>query len=419
MQNTDKSLKETIIEQPLIVKKGYKYRFYPTNEQKDYLNQVFGANRFVWNKLVELINNEYKLYQEQLKLEPLNKPSYPDTSGYRLCNEVTKLKQEHEWMKSYPSVPYQQTALHLGGAYTTFFRGRKLSKKPGKPKFKNRTNKQSISLTTFGFRLKGKELYIAKCKEPILPIWSRELPSYPTSCSIYRTPSNEYYVSFTCEMTPKKTSGTKVIGIDLGLTHLAILSDGTKIDNPKYYQNTEHQLKLRQRDLSRKVKGSNNRNKARLKVAKLHSRISNQRKDYLHKLTTSLVNDSQVIGLESLQVSNMLRNHKLAKGIQSASWSMLVSQIAYKAKESQHCVVVMMDKFFPSSHLCSVTGKKLNRKLSLKERSWECPHCNEVHDRDVNAAQNIAIEAMYQCDLHGLLKIPHTGVVFLASKRDN
>lgn len=396
--------------------KGYKFRFYPTVEQQQQLREIFGANRFVWNQLVNQTNTEYAVYQEQLRLNPGISLKYPDTSGYRLVNELPRFKAEHPWLKDYTSVAYQQTALHLGGAYTKFFQGRRLKRTTGKPKFKSKRDNQSFSLMTTAFRLKKGKLFIAKMNQPLLPIWSRDLPSEPTSCTVTMTTAGVYHVAFVCEYTPSKTTGTKVTGIDLGLTHLAILSDGTKIDNPKQYQRAQCKLKRLQQTLSRKTKGSNNRNKARLRVASLHSHISNQRLDYLHKISRTLVNENQVIGIEALQIANMVKNRKLSKHIQSAAWGTLTYQLAYKAKESQHCVVVMMHRFYPSSHLCASTGKHIGRKLALKERTWECPHCGETHDRDVNAAQNIAIEAMAQCEFHGHLRAPHTGKVYLASK---
>lgn len=394
--------------------KGYKFRIYPTNEQKHQLAKMFGSCRFAWNTLVAKSEKDYQEYREQIRLGSTPVPDYPKTDGYYFSSLLTELKKEHTWLRETSAVALQQTVLRLGATYINFFKGRKLSRKPGKPKFKSRHGRQSMSLMSNSFSIKEGKLYVAKLEGSLDVLWSRELPLAPSSCSISKTPSGKYFVSFVCEYTPIKTTGTKVTGVDLGLTHLAILSDGTKIDNPKYYQKLETLLKRRQRSLSRKKKGSSNRNKARLIVATLYERIANQRNDYLHKLSRKLVNENQVIGLETLKVANMLRNHKLAKGIQSASWRTLTNHIVYKAKESQHCVIVMMNQYFLSSHLCSVTGKKLDRKLTLKERQWECPHCHETHDRDINAAQNIAIEALNTVEKHGLTKIPHNGTVYVS-----
>ena len=267
---------------------------------------------------------------------------------------------------------------------------------------------------TGAFTLKDGRFTIAKMKEPLHVVWSRDLPSVPSSCTLSMTPSGEYYVSFTCEYTPPKTSGTKVTCIDLGLTHLATLSDGTKIDNPRHYQKTQQRLKRLQQSLCRKKKGSKNRNKARIRVARCHQRIVAQRNDYLHKLSRTLVNENQVIGLETLKVLNMVRNGILAKHIHSAAWATLTSFIAYKAQESQHCRVILMNPYFPSSHICAATGKKLDRKLDLRERSWDCPHCGQKHDRDVNAAQVIATEALHQVERCGILRDPNARYVYAA-----
>ena len=166
-------------------------------------------------------------------------------------------------------------------------------------------------------------------------------------------------------------------------------------------------------------KGYKYRTKARIRVAQCHQRVAAQRKDHLHKLSRTLVNENQVIGLETLKVANMVRNRKLARHIHSAAWATLTRFIAYKAKESQHCRVILMNPYFPSSHLCAATGKRLERKLELKERHWDCPHCSQVHDRDVNAAQVIAAEALQQVEWHGLLRDPSAGYVYTADLASN
>ena len=396
------------------LKKGYRYRIYPTAEQQEQLAGLFGANRFLWNILIDKTEKAYQTYQQQLQLDSVNPPDYPKTDGYSLVSMIPAIKQEHPWMKDHSSVSLQQTALHLGSAYKNFFQGRRLSRKPGKPRFKSKRGRQSISLVGSAFILKGGQFTIAKMKDPLHVVWSRDLPSEPSSCTLSKTPTGEYYVSFTCEYTPPKTSGTKVTGIDLGLTHLATLSDGTKIDNPRHYQRVQKRLKRLQQSLARKQKGSKNRTKARIRVARCHQRIAAQRKDHLHKLSRTLINENQVIGLETLKVANMVRNRKLAKHIQSAAWSTLSQYIAYKAKESQHCRVILMHPYFPSSHLCAVTGKHLDRKLDLQERHWECPHCGQTHDRDVNAAQVIATEALQQVEWYGILRDPNAGYIYTA-----
>ena len=391
-------------------KKGYKFRFYPTENQKQHLRESFGANRFVYNRLLERSQKAYETYKASKALG--TEATKPGVSGYDFCAQLPALKEEFPWLKDYSNVSLQQTCLHLGKAFSGFFK----AKRGGYPKFKGRYNRQSISLTTSGFSVKEGTLRLAKIKEAFAPVWSRGLPSAPSSCAIALTPSGEYYVSFICEHTPVTTSGTRIIGIDLGLTHLATLSDGTKVDNPRYYQRAQRKLRRLQQSLSRKKKGSKNRTKARHRVAAQHASISYQRTDHLHKLTRRLVNDSQVIGIEQLVVENMVKNRRLAKHLQSAAWATLTRQLAYKSAESGHCQLVMMDRFFPSSHLCASTGMHLDRKLYLSERSWQCPHCGQVHDRDVNAAENIAAEALYQVQLHGWDRRPHDGTVMIAPK---
>lgn len=402
-------------ETPQSFQKGYKFRLYPTSDQKQQLRQMFGAKRFVWNCLAERSEIAYQVYQEQCKLDINVKPDHPRTDGFYFAGLIKDLRVEFPWLKEVSAVSLQQTALQLGAAYKRFFTGRKLTRTPGKPQFKSLRDRQSLTLANTGFTLRNRSFQISKMKTSLKVVWTRELPSQPTSCSISMETTGDYYVSFVCEHTPTKTSGTKTTGIDLGLTHLATLSDGTKIDNPKHYQKAQRKLKRLQQSLARKTKGSANRTKARIRVAKCHQHITNQRKDHLHKLSRTLVNENQVIGIETLKVANMVRNRKLAKHIQSAGWSEFTRQLAYKSAESQHCQLVMVDPYFPSSHLCSSTGLHLGRKLKLSERSWSCPHCGQTHDRDVNAAENIATEAYYQYQFHGWDKTPHSGKVLLGS----
>ena len=394
-------------------KKGYKFRVYPTPEQLEPLAQAFGSARFVYNTLLVRTIDAHKAHQAD--------PTQPKPAlgGYDFTAQLPVLKAEHPWLKEASAVALQQACLHLGQAYANFFRNLRAKRSPGYPKFKSKRHRQSITLTTLGFTLRDNTLRIAKLPTPLNVIWSRELPSQPTSLTLSMTPSGEYYVSFICEYLPPKTQGTQTTGIDLGLTHLATLSNGIKIDNPRHYQRTQARLRRAQQSLSRKAKTSKNCNRQRLRVAKLHTHIAAQRTNHLHKLSRALINDNQVIGIEHLHVAGMVKNRKLAKHIQSAAWSAFTTQLAYKARESQHVSLVMVNRFFPSSHLCAETGHHLGRKLKLSERNWDCPHCGHTHDRDVNAAQVIAKETELHCDYHGLLRQPHQGAVSLAGKRNN
>lgn len=377
-------------EVPKLLKKRFKFPIYPTAEQQELINQTFGCCRYVWNKALESTVHEYKQYLVMSKVAYQSKLIKPDVSGYGFVNRLPDMRRDPDtpWLSSVSSVALQQTMLHLGGAFTRFFKEKK-----GYPKFKRKHGKQSFSLTKTAFTLEPSGLFIAKCKIPIKVVFSRKLPSEPSSLTISRTATGKYYVSFICEYHPIKTSGHGRIGIDLGIKDFATLSTGQKFANPKCYLKAQRKLKRAQQALSRKKKGSSNRHKARFKVAKIHERVSNTRSDFQHKLSRQLVNDNQVIAVEKLMVANMVKNRKLAKHISDVSWASFSNMLNYKAVESQHATVFYVSTWFPSSHLCSATHKRLNRKLTLAERAWDCPYCGQRHDRDVNAAINILHEA--------------------------
>ena len=390
--------------------KGFKFPIYPTPEQIKLLDQTFGCCRKVYNIVLAETSKEYDIHAENKKLGIPSSP--PNVSGYGFVNRLPLLKKDPEfhYLKEVSSVALQQSILHLGDAYKRFFdrikknkatpkpkkKPRKDGRPDGYPRFKSKhDNHQSFTLMTSAFSLdENKHLVIAKCDTPLKVVYSRELPSVPTSCTISRNPSGKYYVSFTCQYTPKKTSGTGTVGIDLGLTTLATLSTGEKIGNPRHFKRIQRKLKRAQQSLSRKKKGSANYAKAKLQVAKLYAYSANCRSDYHHKLSRRLVNENQVIGMEHLVIPNMVKNRKLAKHISDAAWGSLGQKLRYKCEESQHAVLVKVDTYFPSSHLCHNTGLKLDRKLLLSERRWVCPHCGELHDRDLTAAINVHKEAL-------------------------
>lgn len=372
------------------MKKRYRFRIYPTEEQKQFLAKTFGCCRYVYNRALTDAKLEYENYLKQKEAGVVNL-TRPTTTGYDFVNKLHGYKTDPNslWLNEAIAVALQQSMLHLGTTYSRFFKERK-----GYPRFKKKTNHESFSLMGNAFRLLGKDLYIARLKTNLKINWHRELPSTPSSLTITKTPSGKYFVSFVCEFEPKKTSGTKITGIDLGLSSYATLSDGMKIENPRYLKKYEKKLARAQRRLSRRVKGSKNRNKARIEVAKCHERISNCRQDHLHKLSRRLVNENQVIGLEALVPRNMVKNRHLAKPISDASWGTFKNLLLYKTVESQHCTVVIMDTWYPSSHICNHCGTKRESKLKLSQRSWTCDQCNTKHDRDINAAMNIRQEAI-------------------------
>lgn len=379
-------------------KKGYKFRIYPTETQKELFAKTFGSCRYLWNTVLAETQQEYQAYLLAKENNTVDTATPPNLSGNAFCLRVPKHRNnpDTQWLNEVSSVALQQTMLALGSAYDNFFKSLKTVRKGryGKPKFKKKTGHQSFRLMKTAFRLKDNQLYIAKSNEPLQVIWSRELPSDPSSLTISKTPTDEYYVSFICEYTPPKTTGTGHIGIDVGLTAYATLSNGEKLDNPKWLKHHLRALRRQQQTLSRRKKGSANYTKQRIKVAKIHQRVKNSRHDWQHKATRTLVNKSHVIGVEGLKVINMIQNRKLSRAIVDVAWSSFFDKLKYKVEESQHATLVYMSSYFPSSHLCSVTGQKLDRKLELSERFWDCPHCGNTHDRDLNAAVNIENKAL-------------------------
>ncbi len=375
---------------PKLFKKGYRYPIYPTAEQKELLAKTFGCCRYVYNRALAESKLDYSNYLELKKLN--SKALKPKVSGYDLANRLSTYKANpaSSWLSEVSSVALQQSLLHLGSAYSSFFkRGGK-----GFPSFKKRYHKQSFSLMTTSFQVKDNQLFIAKCKEAVPIDWTRELPNYPSSATITKTPTGKYFIVFICEYTPTKTAGAGKIGLDLGIKDFLTTSDGIKIANPKHLYTYQKRLRRAQQALSKKTKDSKNYQKAKLKVAKIHELIRNLRSNFQHQLSRQLINDNQVIGIETLKVANMVRNRKLSKSIADASWSSFIAKLIYKAQESQHCDIVKIDSFYPSSHICNRTQKKLEYKLKLSERIWKCPYCGDTHDRDINAAINIRDEAL-------------------------
>ncbi len=365
-------------------KKGYRYRIYPSDEQKVLLAQTFGCCRHIWNCCLDYAIQAWEAH----KTNPMMQK--PNVSGFGFVNAIVQIRQDPEkpWLKDVSSTALQQTGLDLGKAFLGLFKGRTKY-----PQFKKKSNHQSFRLMNNSFSLSGKEFYIAKCKTPIKVKWSRALPSAPSSVTISMTPSGKYYASFVCEYFPVPTNGTGVEGIDLGIKDLAFLASGEAIENPKYYIKAQKQLKKLQRRHSKAKKGGSNRNKLRLKIARLHEYVSNCRLDYIHKLTTRLVRENQTLCIEDLNVSGMSKNRRLAKHVLDASFATIRTMLSYKVRDSQHCNLVIVDRFYPSTQLCSACNRKPSTKITLRIRSWQCEYCHTVHGRDQNAASNLMLVA--------------------------
>ncbi|HHD2728461.1 TPA: RNA-guided endonuclease InsQ/TnpB family protein [Citrobacter freundii] len=354
------------------MKRAYKYRFYPTADQVELLAQTFGCVRFVYNNILRWRTDAYSERQENI--------GYTQASA-----RLTSLKKEPElsWLNDVSCVPLQQALRHQQTAFSNFFAGRAKY-----PAFKSKRHKQSAGFTASAFKYRDGRLYMAKSKAPLDVRWSRELPSMPSSITISKDAAGRYFVSCLCEFEPVSLPITaSTVGIDVGLKDLFVTDTGFKTGNPRHTAKYAKRLALLQRRLSKKQKGSKNRAKARLKVARIHAKIADCRLDNLHKLSRKLINENQVVCVESLKVKNMIRNPKLSKAIADASWGEFTRQLQYKGEWAGR-TLVKIDQFFPSSKRCSCCGYTM-QKMPLDVRKWHCPECEADHDRDINAARNI------------------------------
>ena len=358
-----------------MVKRAYRYRFYPTPAQAQELARTFGCARKVWNLALDARTTAW--YQRQQRV------GYVQTSA--LLTEW-KRSEDLAFLNEVSSVPLQQALRHLQGAFAAFW-----DKRARYPKFKSRKkSRASAEYTRSAFRYRDGHLWLAKMDAPLDIRWSRPLPegAEPSTVTVSRDAAGRWFVSLLCEcpISPLPPSGTTA-GIDAGLTSLVTLSTGEKITSPRHERRDRARLALAQRRLSRKTKGTENRAKARVKVARVHARITDRRRDYLHKLSTRLVRDNQTVVIEDLNVAGMLRNHSLARAISGAAWSDLRGMLEYKCDWYGRDLIVA-DRWFPSSKTCSDCGHQIGA-LPLSIREWVCPACGVRHDRDINAARNI------------------------------
>ncbi|MET9197577.1 RNA-guided endonuclease TnpB family protein [Streptomyces olivaceus] len=355
------------------VKRAFKYRFYPTDAQAAELSRTFGCVRKVYN-LALAARTEAWTRQERV--------NYNATSAMLTAWKKT---DELAYLNDVSSVPLQQCLRHLQAAFAGFF-----GKRARYPRFKSKKrSRKSAEYTTSGFRFRDGQLTLAKMTDPLDIVWSRPLPegALPSTVTVSQDAAGRWFVSMLCDDKPTMPApANAAVGIDAGLTTLLTLSTGEKIANSRHERRDRVRLARAQRNLAKKQKGSANRAKARRRAAKVHARIADRRRDHLHKLTTRLVRENQTLVIEDLSVRNMVKNHKLARAISDAAWSEFRSMLEYKAQWYGR-EVIAVDRFFPSSKLCSACGT-LQSKMPLNIRTWTCD-CGTVHDRDVNAAKNI------------------------------
>ena len=362
------------------MEKAYKFRLYPNKEQQILLAKTFGCTRFVYNYYLDKRITAYKTDKTTL-------------SAYDCIKDLTSLKKEYGWLKEPDKCALQNTLRDLDSAYKGFFKSGR-----GFPKFKSKKShrysyrtQNNNTIQFLGNSIKLPKLGKVKIRDKQIP-QGRIL-----NATISQTPSGKYYCSLCCtDVTVETFEKTgSAVGIDLGVKEFAITSDNEHIENPKYLAKSLKKLARLQRQLSRKTRGSNRWNKARIKVAKCQEYIANQRADFLHKLSTRFIKEYDIICLEDLNVSGMLKNHKLARSVSDVSWSQFTTMLQYKAdwygKE-----IIKIDRFFASSQLCNVCGYKNTETKDLSVRSWVCPNCGTSHDRDVNASINILNEGLRQ-----------------------
>jgi putative transposase len=370
-----------------MTKRAYKYRFYPTPEQEVQLNQSFGCARKVYNHFLDFNQNQF---------EQGTKTGYGIWSGM-----LPALKNELDYLKDVSSVVLQQSLVHLDSAFSFWFSRIKqkkvISDDPsdpyGKPKFKKKFGKNSITYTKAGFRYRDGEITLAKQNEPLDIVWSRRFEGEPSSIVVSKSPTGKFHISILVEEKPELFPvNDNKIGLDVGIESYISNSNGDKIPGRRPLIESQEKLARAQKIVARAKDGGKNKAKKKQLVTVIHEQVANSRNDFLHQLSSSIINKNQVVCVEDLSVKNMLKNHKLARAISDVAWSTFISMLKYKS-DWYGRTFVEIDRWFPSSKTCHCCGHKMD-KLPLKIRKWTCSECGAEHDRDINAARNILVEGL-------------------------
>jgi len=360
------------------MKARYRYRFYPTDQQRQSLAQLFGCVRVVWN--------------DALALSKATK--FPGYNSLARTLTLSKKTQERRWLSDVSSVPLQQSLKQLETAYKNYFdslKGKRKGNKVGQPRFKKKTHSQSATFTSSAFSIKDQGVYLAKIGN-LKPIWSRDLPCEPSSVTVIKDFTNRYFLSFVVEVEPNRMdANNQSVGIDLGIKTFAVMSNGKKAESPDYSK-AERKIRKLQRKLARQLHDSKRRNRTRIQIAKQHNHISDIRKDFLHKLSTQVVSENQTIILEDLNVSGLVKNRKLARRISLQGWREFRTLIESKSEKFDRDFRVI-SRWEPTSQKCSDCGFKWG-KIDLSVRSILCLSCGIEHDRDENASKNIEMVGM-------------------------
>jgi len=359
-----------------LIHKSYKFRIYPNDEQKVLLDKHFGSCRFVFNHYLNIRKNSY--------IENKKSLNYYDNA-----NDLTKLKKDEQfiWLNEINSQSLQSTLRNLDAAYNRFFR-----KQNKFPVFKSKYDKQSFKVPQFT-KIKDNKIHFPKFNDGIIINIHRKIEGMILFCNISKSITDKYYASITCEVEYKSLEKTgSHVGIDTGIKSIAVLSDGTVYENIKVLKSKLKKLKYEQRQLSKKQKGSSSRNKQKKKIAVIHEKITNTRMDYLHKISTDIVKNHDIISVENLAVKDIMNNHNLAQSMSDVGLGILYSMLEYKSGWNDRSYV-KIDRYFPSSKMCSYCGW-VNQNLALNDREWFCIKCGTHHNRDHNAAINIDVQGL-------------------------